>query len=497
MRNLRDLLVHAAQYLAGRAGLMLLGFLSFPVLTRILPVAQYGELSLALKLCLLWTVLSKCGIQNAALRYFPEYSKRSPADKTACSSTLVLTAAAIAGALALCGFMAVHFMPAGISPALAGLVPFLLLLAYVRSIQPTFSGLLRSERRAWLFNACELSGKALGILFSITALVFIAHDLRFYLSGLVAAEGMVVIAIGVWFYRHGLLSTASFRPSAAVSALGFSMPLIAYELTSVILDSGDRILVGKYLGLTQLGLYSAAYSVATYAEEALMVPVNMALMPAYMKIWVEQGAAATSRFLSNALDLFIVGCGAVAMLIYVNSRDLLTILASRKFAAASSLLPILVLGLLVYAVHIFFNAPLIIHKRSIILTCVTTGCCAANVGMNVYLLPRIGIAGAAWATLLSYILMVIALAVVSRRHLVFRIPVYSFLCSAILVFVIQAVLGMAGFSKPWLNLAAKAPAALLLYTIGLLLLRPNLRNWITVRWQRQANLRTALSEAGQ
>lgn len=496
MSDVRQLLVHASQYLAGRAGLMVLGFLSFPVITRLLPIAQYGELSLALKLCLLWTVLSKCGIQNAALRFFPEYTKRSPEAKLACSSTLVLSVAAIAGAMMLLGFALIHVPELHRNRAIAELAPLLLVLAFVRSIQPTFSGLLRSERRTWVFNACELSGKATGILFSILALLFIARELRLYLSGLVVAEAFVVAAVAFWFYRSGLLSAGLFRPELARTALTFSAPLIAYELTSVILDSGDRILIGKYLGLTQLGLYSAAYSVATYAEEALMTPVNMALMPGYMKVWVTDGASATIRFLNQALDLFIMGCGAIAMLVYVNASDLLSILASRKFAAASTLLPILVLGLLVYAVHIFFNAPLIIHKKSMILTCVTTGCCIANVGMNMILLPRMGIAGAAWATLLSYVLMVAALAIISRRYLVIRIPYATLASVAAIVFLIQSGMNIASFSSPWLNLATKAPASLLLYAVGLLLLRPNLRGRILAKAQGRLAT-TKLSAAEQ
>ena len=376
MTDIRQLIAHASQYLVGRAGLMLFGFISFPVLTRLLPVAQYGELSLALKLCLLWTVLSKCGIQNAALRFFPEASRTSEAEKQACASTLILSVAAISLLLGAFGYLAMRTIGSQLGPAVAALGPLLLILAFVRSIQPTFSGLLRSERRTWLFNACELSGKAAGILFSILALLLIATDLRYFIAGLVSAEALVMIAVAVWFYRAGLLSFRSFKPHLAREVILFSMPLIAYELTSVILDSGDRILVGHFLGLSQLGLYAAAYSIATYAEEALMTPVNMALMPAYMKIWVEQGAAATARFLSDSLDYFVMACGAVALLVYVTSTDLIGILASKKFAAAHILLPVLVLGLLVYATHIFFNAPLIIHKRSIVLT--TAPRCAAS-----------------------------------------------------------------------------------------------------------------------
>jgi O-antigen/teichoic acid export membrane protein len=494
MTDIRQLLVHASQYLAGRAGLMLLGFVSFPLLTRLLPVAQYGELSLALKLCLLWTVLSKCGIQNAALRFFPEASRSSEAEKQACASTLILSAAAISLLLGAFGYLAMRTIGSRLGPAVSALAPLLLILALVRSIQPTFSGLLRSERRAWLFNACELSGKAGGILFSILALVLIATDLRYFIAGLVSAEALVMIAIAIWFYRAGLLSFRSFKPRLAREVIFFSLPLIAYELTSVILDSGDRLLVGRFLGLSQLGLYSAAYSIATYAEEALMTPVNMALMPAYMKIWVDQGAAATARFLSDSLDYFVMACGAVALLVYVTSTDLIGILASKKFAAAQTLLPVLVLGLLVYATHIFFNAPLIIHKRSIVLTTVTTVCCIANIFMNILFLPRLGIMGAAVSTLLSYILLVLGLLLVSRRYLSFRLPFATFVFCSILVVAIEKLMEQVAFASHWTDLFAKGGASLGLYSAGLIILRPKLRRSLFTGSRRVFAPETCLSE---
>ncbi len=495
MTDIRQLLVHASQYLAGRAGLMLLGFVSFPLLTRLLPVAQYGELSLALKLCLLWTVLSKCGIQNAALRFFPEASRTSRAEKQGCASTLILSVAAISLSLGAFGYLAMRAIGSRLGPAVAALCPLLLILAIVRSIQPTFSGLLRSERRTWLFNACELSGRATGILFSILALLLIATDLRYFIAGLVSAEAMVMVAVAVWFYRAGLLSFRSFKPHLAREVILFSMPLIAYELTSVVLDSGDRILVGHFLGLSQLGLYAAAYSIATYAEEALMTPVNMALMPAYMKIWVEQGTAATARFLSQSLDYFVMAGGAVALLVYVTSSDLIGILASNKFAAAHSLLPVLVLGLLVYATHIFFNAPLIIHKRSVVLTSCTTFCCVANVIMNILLLPRMGIMGAAVSTLLSYICLVLGMLLVSRRYLSFSLPLATAVSSSVLVIAIDKLIGPVTIASHWIGLPVKGGGALVLYTAGLLILRPKLRRSVFAGSRNVLMTRSGLREA--
>jgi O-antigen/teichoic acid export membrane protein len=457
---------------------MLLGFLSFPVLTRILPVAQYGQLSLLLKLGLLWTVLSKSGMQNAALRFFPEHNKRGSQTGRICASTLIMESILCAVLMGVLGLLLVHSRLFNLKAQDASLASVLLGLVAVRSVQPTLSCLLRAQGRTWLFNLCELSGKALGIGLSLAALFLLSVDLHYYIGGLLLAEGTVVLAVLVWFNRTGLLSVSKFSLGVAKSAWRFSVPLIAYELTSVILDSGDRILIGHYLGLGQLGLYSAAYSIATYAEEALMAPVNLSLIPAYMKVWVEQGPEATSRFLSAAMDMFIMAAGAVCVVVYVTAGDLIAVLASTKFSAARSLLPVLVCGLLVYALHIFFCAPLIIYKKSLALSAVTTVCCAANIAMNVIMLPWLGIMGAAIATLVSYAMLVAGLAVISRLYLSFTLPVSTFIICITMTVLIYSALMPFSTSSHWLNLAIKGPAAILLYTVGILLYRPALRSRI-------------------
>ncbi|MHB1020786.1 MAG: lipopolysaccharide biosynthesis protein [Acidobacteriaceae bacterium] len=481
------MLHHASHYLAGRVGLMFLGFVSFPLLTRLLSVSQYGELSLLLKIALLCTVLGKCGLQNAAIRFLPECEGPNGAGRKICVSTLVATSATIALIVVLLALAAVHLQIWKLSSAAIGLVSITLILVFTRSIQPTLSGMLRAEQRTLLFNICELLGKALGIGLSIGALFWIALDLRYYVLGLVVAETSIVAAVLLWFARQGCLSISNIDVSIVRRALIFSTPLIAYELASVVLDSGDRILISHYLGLKQLGFYSAAYSIATYAEQTVMVPINMALFPIYMQIWVEKGETATAEFLSKTLDLFIVLAAALALLVLLTSNDLVAILASKKFQEAHTLLPVLVCGLLVYAIHIFFNAPLLIYKRSFVLGSITVVCCIANIGLNVVLLPKMGIMGAAIATLVSYVFLVIGMAIMSRKYLIFAIPFRNIIVAIGLVPLIYVVCHYISTPYAMLNIACKGFASVCLYGVGTLLFRPDLRRKLAVRYRRSAS----------
>ncbi len=481
MSDIRALWKQTSHYLLGRVGLMLMGFVSFPILARLLSLQQYGELSLLLKLALLWTVLSKAGLQNAALRFAPEAAKAGTDAHRACIATLVAESCVIAGAMGMIGYalFRLDFIP--LSRATATLVPLALALVCIRSIQPVLSGILRSEERTILFNVCELLGKSLGISLSLAALVFVSLDLHYYLTGLLLAEGSIVGGILLWFRARGYLHLKLTDMRFARQAFLFSTPLIAYEIASVILDSGDRVLIGHYLGLAQVGFYSAAYSIATYTEEALMAPINMALFPMYMKIWVTQGAEATARFLATAFDIFFTLACGVLLVVTLTSHGLITLLASKKFSAAETLLPVLVAGLLIYALHIFFNAPLLIHRKSMVLTAVTVVCCAGNIAMNIVLLPRMGIMGAAIATLVSYLGLVLGLAVVSRRYLPFRIPARGMLTNAVTAVLVFAVCRHVSAPHLVLDIGAKTASSLVIYAVCVCVARPELRALLASR----------------
>src|SRR3954469_4678535 len=80
MSALKTLYRHSSHYLGGRVVVMLMGFISFPVFTRVFSVAEYGAINLITNTVLLLTVLSNFGFQHSVQRYYPEGESASSAD---------------------------------------------------------------------------------------------------------------------------------------------------------------------------------------------------------------------------------------------------------------------------------------------------------------------------------------------------------------------------------------------------------------------------------
>jgi O-antigen/teichoic acid export membrane protein len=446
--------------------IMLLGFASFPVLARIYSVADYGSIALTLKIILLATVISKFGLQNSIQRFYAEEVKAdNPVSRRTFYSTLLAAAFLIGGTTTLLFVGGLSLTPhAWLSRSLRVALLVAAVLILTRCLQPMLMSFLRAEGRTKSYNGVDIGLKAVTLLIVFGILFTISRTTTAFFIGTATAEIAALVLFLAVLQHAGLLNFVSIDRELLKRALLFGAPLIGYELASVILDSGDRIVVQYFLGAQAVGHYSAAYNIATYTEEALMQPINLALFPIYMKLWTECGASETQGFLSRSLHNFLLLAIGVVAIVTMTSRDVVVVLASKKFADASHLLPVLVAGLLIYAIHIFLNAALLIYKKTVVMTKLVVIACVANLALNVILLPRIGISGAAWATLISYGLLVVLMGRVSFRLLPLRINYRSIALAAVAASVAMSVAIPVHLQHAFLNVVVRTITIALLYT---------------------------------
>lgn len=485
MTEMRTLFRHISHYVGGRVCLMLLGFLSFPVFTRVFSVSDYGVMSLVLKVLLLFTVLGKFGLQNSVQRFYAEEgASQDPAASRRYYSTLFFGAAGTGALFALFFVLGSSLAPpALLSTTLKHLFLLTAVLIGVRSLQPTLIGFLRAEGKTKSYNATEIAVKATSVLVSCTVLLLWNRTLNAFFGSVIGVEVAGVVFLTWYFGRRGLIHWQAVDWSYFSKAAVFAFPLIGYELASVILDSGDRLLVQHYMGSQPLGYYSAAYNVSTYVEESLMVPINLALFPIYMKLWVEKGKAETALFLSRSLNGFLALAVGVICAVLLISRDVIVVLASSKFQEAHRLLPILVTGLFVYAIHIFLNAALLIHKRTATMTKLVAYACLVNLLLNIVLIPRIGLQGAAIATLASYVFLVVVMGVASFRLMPLQLSYGGFGANLAAGALSFALVYQIQFHHAWANVLVKGSVSLVIYSTLVCLMNPVARQ-IATNWVR-------------
>ncbi len=485
MSELRVLRRHAGHYLGGRVGLLLLGFISFPLFTRLLTVAEYGEISLIFKVVIGMVVLAKLGIQNSVLRFFrEEVEEGQPASARTFYSTFLFGAAGLS-LLSVAPFLALLWLApaAWISPAMRHLLLMAGLLVFIRALWSVLAGFFQAEGRTVVYNLFDLGIKA-GTIAAICALLFFwRHALAAYLTATLLVEGLAVGFAIAMLLRRRLLGWSDCAWSRMRTAVLFGLPLAVYEIASVVLDSGDRFLVAHYLGAQQLGYYSAAYNLSSYAQISMMAPINLAIIPLYMKIWKERGQAETSAFLGRSLDVFVTGAIAVSLAGALVAKPMVVLLASAKYAPAGALLPILIVGLCLYALHIFLTPGLLIHKKTGLLARQVGYATFLNLGLNILLLPRLGIGGGAWATLISYAFLIVLIGRASFPYLAVPIAWRSIGVRTLAALLVYAGAAQIVLESKLLEVAVRASLGLVAYGVLLILADGNTRR-LLAPWMR-------------
>jgi O-antigen/teichoic acid export membrane protein len=413
--ELKTLARESSHYMVGLVCNAGIGFISFPIFTRVLPISEYGVMDLGQRLLLMLTIASKLGLQNASLRFYnSEKFATDPGAARSYYSTLFFGMLGTSCSVVLAAALLVSFMPTSMLGPLSGLVYLILGLVLLRAMGSVFWGFLRIEQRTKTFNVLTVCTRATTVAAVCSFLPFIGHTARTYFTGTLLVETGLVIGLTIWLLSRGVLAPRHFSLFSFRAAIGYGTPLVLYELAYAVLVSADRFLVRHYVGAEALGFYSVAYGLANNVNEFLVAPLGLALIPIYMRIWNSDGAEKTSAFLTTAFNIFMLAGVGVLAAIAAASHSIVVFLASEKYAGADRLIPVILAGLLVYGANVFVAAGLLIHKRTRQMSGMLVIAAALNIGLNCLLLPRMGLMGGALATLLSYLVCIAMLAVASN-----------------------------------------------------------------------------------
>ena len=464
--ELRKLLQHSSHYLAGILASLGLGFISFPIFTRLFSVSDYGTIDLIAKVLLLLVAFSKLGLQQSALRFYD--GRLFASDRLAARryySTMLLSMVLSATCVMVLFWVVVGVSPKSlISRSLAVLLCLASVLILVRALTSLFWVFLRVQEKTKFYSVFTVTTKAVSVLAICLSILWFGRSVLAFYSGTIVVELAVAVVLSFILLRGGLVDIRSFDSTLLRTGLAFGLPLICYELASIILDAGDRVLVRHYLGANTLGFYSLAYGMSDYVNNLLIVPINLALAPIYLRLWMTEGQASTSEFLSSGFDIFIMISVGIFAVVAATAHDAVTLFASSKYHGAEALIPTLVAGLLVYTSHSFLSAGLMIHKNTRTMAKLLAYSALFNIGLNCLLLPRIGVQAAAIATLLSYLFCVVLLARASFKLLPLRIDVRAIARYGLGGIIAWYVASRIGFSSSLANLVARSVVAVILYS---------------------------------
>jgi O-antigen/teichoic acid export membrane protein len=488
---LKRLFVQVSHYSVASLLTTLAGLVSFPLLTRVFSVDDYGRMNLITATLSVAVALGKTGIQHSIVRYRSEIraGKGRFTERQLYATTLIGMngTGVIAGLILFAGSQIIPLRWMG-DPRLRGLLAITSLILVVQVAESVFLNFLRADQETSLLMKYQVAKKYLSLGIILFTVFAITKSLQaFYSATLVTEATALVVVAAISLRRAGgvRISAGDFSRPLYVELLGFGLPMmIGYEMSGIILAVGDRYVIHGTIGETQLGLYSAAYNMCQYVQAVFVNSVGQAVMPLYMQMWDQKGVDETAAFVTRSLRTYVLfGAPVIAGLAAVGPQ-LLPALASSKYAAGSLIIPWVIAGMVVDGSNSMVAAGLFIHRKTKRIMAVVLTSATLNIALNFILVPRVGILGAAIATLACYTFAACALAWSGHRFLPVKLPWGTIVRAGLAALGMYALIIQIDAHVHLLTVALRALIGAPVYVALVALIDPDARNALAEGRQR-------------
>ena len=196
----------------------------------------------------------------------------------------------------------------------------------------------------------------------------------------------------------------------------FSIPQIPSGALLWIIDSSDRYFITSFLGLTQTGIYSASYSIGSLIS-IIYIPISFVIFPVISNFWENGEIASVKKYLEYSTKIFLFAGIPCAAGLYILSRPMLQLLTTSEFLVGGGILTFLIALSTIFLGIFQINLYIICLIEKTKFMPIIVGISAAiNVILNIILIPKIGITGAAVSTIFSYMLLTVIVIVWAHKN---------------------------------------------------------------------------------
>lgn len=259
----------------------------------------------------------------------------------------------------------------------------------------------QSQLKAKYSAICKFGALLIMSIFKLGLIFAEAELIWFVVAALLDSIIVALLFVLALAKLQDLSFLKFFRWELAGALLKSAWPMVLTAVAALIYMRIDQVMIRNMLGLHEVGIYSAAVKIY---ESWIVLPyiISVSLLPAIVKL--KQGSAADyQRRLAQLFRLVIWMSALAAIVVSVISEPLMVIAFGEAYRESASVVSI-VMWTAVFASMGSISARYFNVERMEKKIALRTALAAfMNVGLNLVLIPRYGINGAAIATLLCTI----------------------------------------------------------------------------------------------
>jgi len=363
-------------------------------MARYLGPQQFGQLSFAAAFVALFSGLSTLGLDNVIVR---DLARAPHTKELTLGSAWLIKFLGSAAAFILAIAVILWIRP---DDALSFWLVVLFAGAFMFQSVDVVDMWFRSALKSRLSAVPKMVAITAGALGKSGLILAGAPLIAFAWMGLAEAVVGSVALLGVFMWLGGELKAWRIHSGRIWVLMKDAFPLALSAIVIIVYMRIDQVMLGEMLNDEAVGMYTVATKIS---EVFYFIPSAfvMSLVPALVQARESDGA----NYLVRVEEMFsIVAIGAVliAVPISVFANPLIQFVFGPNFTSAAPVLQIHIWALVFAALGVASGQYLLLEGLNGILLQRTALGAAVNILLNVLWIPRYGIVGAAWASLIAY-----------------------------------------------------------------------------------------------
>ena len=417
-------LLHDGSWVAGTQILSAFGqLLGMRLLTELISPGAFGIVSLWLGV----VALVASGLANptmqALLRFYPEYEQNGQSGLVRnVASKQLLKLFAFVGPVLMIG-VAFYLYKNPSQWLLFALFLALSALEIVRMLNIAILSAIRAQRSYGLWQVLESWARP---LLACLAVYLLGNNPE---NVLIA---FLVASLVIWLYMRryvpesqGVFEKVELEKTSS-RIWKYTLPLLPLGIFGWMSGMADRYLIAGFMTAADVGIYVAAYGLASRPVLMMAGIIEITLRPIYHNAVIDGGKKRQNQILIRWLLMLLGGSFIIFLVSYFGHKWIATLLLGQDFRQGSYLIPWLVLGHIFLVLGQFLTRIQLANENTKGVALIEVSGAVIAVVCSYFLIQKFGLYGAVFAVIIGYIAQCgIAFAIFRLTHNQLKVQVIA------------------------------------------------------------------------
>lgn len=379
-------------FLCGNMGTKLISFFLIPLYTNILAPSEYGEIDLILSIAGVISPFLACGIHEAVMRF--------SLDKNA-DRLLVLSIGMRIFVVSSIIFIGICYIFRFI-PIVSENTVFLYLYCILNELMTIFLCYVRGCDNIKIYSFLGFLSALFTATLNILFLVIFDLGLDGYKASMLISPIMTCV-VSVLFSCVKDFSITKWDRGLAQQMLKYGLVIIPNSILWWCINASDRFFVSYMCGTSENGIYAVSYKIPTLLNTVASIFMQSWQMSAIK----EHENGEESYFYTQVYKFLTFFMGTATLFLLLINKYILNIYVGNEYLDAWKYSPPLMIAFFAGSLSDFWGAFYIASKKMEIYLYSSIGGALVNIILNFALIRNIGTIGAAFATMVSYIVVML------------------------------------------------------------------------------------------